>query len=550
MDILDAISLLGGVGLFLYGMTQMSNGLRNVAGDKLRVILAKATGNRFIAVAVGFLVTLMIQSSSATDVMVIGFVNSELMTLSQAIGVIMGANIGTTVTAQLTAFNLSAYAPLILFTGAVMYLFFKKSTVRDIGTIIMGFGMLFVGIGIMKSAIAPLAQEEEFIQVLRGLNNPVLAILFGVLFTALLQSSSSSTVIFQAFAMEGILDYTTAVYLVIGAAIGSVTPNLLASLTANRNGKRTAVLNLVFNLVRALLIGTLVTLAPQLLVLIQKMSGGDIGRSIANAHTIFAIVAVVVEFPLAGLIVKLSQKLIPVLPEESRKAEDQRLIYINQIENIPPAVALSNAKLEVDRMGQFAVDNLAAAVDCFFHGNFELVKRVADTEETVDFLDHNITEALIQMRSHRLNSHDRMRLTRLLLVVSDLERISDHAVNLTEYMVKIRERKGSISDAGLADLQKMAKCTMESVRYCLDVFQTGDFSRLEQAEKLEERVDDMRDTCIANHVDRQMSGLCEAYGGVVYSDFVVDLERCSDHACNIAFSLSGKDEDDLVKTFR
>lgn len=541
----DIFRLLGGVGLFLYGMTLMSTGLRNAAGDKLRVILEKATGNRIVAVLIGILVTLMIQSSSATDVMVIGFVNSGLMTLSQAIGVIMGANIGTTVTAQLTAFNLSDYAPLILFAGAVMYLFVKKNIVRDIGTVIMGFGMLFFGISTMKEAIVPLSKTPEFVEILDGLQNPLLAILFGVAFTALLQSSSSATVIFQAFAVQGILDYRTAVYLVIGAAIGSVTPNLLASLTANRNGKRTAMLNLLFNVIRAALLGTLIAVFPSILSLIQSISPDDIGRQIANTHTIFAIVAVLVEFPFANLLVKFSQRIIPVRPEESSKAEDQHLVYINQLANIPPAVALANAKLEVVRMSRFAVKNLSNAIDCFFDNDYEKVQQVADLEDTVDYLDHNITEALIQLRSHSLHKPDRMRLTKLLLVVSDLERISDHAVNLTEYMVKIHERKGSISEAGMADLRKMAQSTMDSVHFSLNVFETEDYSKLGQAEQLEQYVDTIQDTCIANHVDRLMSGYCEAYGGVVFSDFIVDLERCSDHACNVAFALSGKDEDDM-----
>lgn len=547
MTFYDAFSLLGGVGLFLYGMTLMSTGLRNAAGDNLRVILQKATSNRFMAVIVGIVVTLMIQSSSATDVMVIGFVNSGLMSLTQAIGVIMGANIGTTVTAQLTAFNLGAVAPIIMFVGAVMYLFFKKALVRDIGSIILGFGMLFVGIATMKGAIAPLAQSQSFRDILAGLSNPVLAILFGIAFTALLQSSSSATVIFQAFAIEGILDYATAVYLVIGAAVGSVMPNLLASLTANRNGKRTAVLNLLFNTVRCVLIASLITFVPAILRLIESLSPGDVGRQIANAHTIFAIVAVIVEFPFAVLLVKLSQKLIPVLPEETKKAEDQRLVYMNQLDKISPAVALYNAKLEISRMGHFAVENLDKAIECFFKKDDVALQAVMDGEETVDFLDHNITEALISLRSHQLHERDRDRLSHLLLVVSDFERISDHAVNLTEYMVKLRDKKGYITDAGVADLKDLARTAMESVRYSLDVFDTEDYTRLAEAERLEEVVDDVQDAAIAGHVTRLMDGQCDPFGGIVYSDFVVDLERCSDHACNVAFALSGKDEDDYAQ---
>lgn len=545
MTLLEFFSLLGGVGMFLYGMSLMSSGLRNAAGENLRVILEKATSNRFMAVGVGVLVTLMIQSSSATDMMVIGFVNSGLMTLMQAIGVIMGANIGTTVTAQLTAFNLSSYAPLILFVGAVLFLFIKKTLVRDIGSIILGFGMLFQGIAFMKAAIAPLAQTQGFINLLSGLHNPLLAVLFGVAFTALLQSSSSSIVIFQAFAVQGIVDYQVAVYLVIGAAVGSVTPNLLASLTANRNGKRTACLNLVFNVIRAILLGTLITLVPQLLEFIKMLSPDDIGRQIANTHTIFAIVAVVVEFPIAGFIVKLSQKVIPVLPEETRKSEEQRLIYINNFGDIPAAVALANAKLEIVRMAHFALENLRTATECFFESDYDKVQEVLDGEETVDYLDHNITEALVQLRSYRLNGRDRNKLTKMLLDVADLERISDHAVNLTEYMVKIHERKGFISPDGIANLKEMAEATLASVEFSIEVFATDDFSQLEKVEAMEQHVDEMEEYCIASHVERLMTKACEPYGGVVYSDFITDMERCADHALNVAFSLSGKEEEDV-----
>ena len=248
MTLFEFFTLLGGVGLFLYGMSLMSQGLKLAAGNKLRSILEHATANRFVAVAVGVLVTLLVQSSSATDMMVISFVNSGLMTLAQAIGVIMGANIGTTVTAQITAFNLSDYAPFILFIGAILYLFVKKNAMKYTGSIILGFGMLFFGISVIKSAIVPLSKSAAFISFLSTLENPAIAVLFGVLFTALLQSSSSSVVIFQTFTVQGLIGYDMTVYLVIGAAIGSVTPNLLASLTTNRNGKRSAVLNLLVKL--------------------------------------------------------------------------------------------------------------------------------------------------------------------------------------------------------------------------------------------------------------------------------------------------------------
>ena len=325
MTLLDAFSLLGGVGLFLYGMTVMSAGLKDAAGDNLQAILEKATSNKITAVFVGMVMTILVQSSSATDIMVIGFVNSGMMTLFQALGVIIGANIGTTVTAQITAFNLAAYAPVIMFLGVVAFLFIKNNTVKYVGEVIMGFGMLFVGITIMKTAIAPLSQSEAFIRVISGLDNPFLAVLFGVAFTALLQSSSSSTVIFQAFAVQGLLSYHTAVYLVIGAAIGSVTPNLIASLTVNRNGKRSAILNLVFNLIRAVVLMILIAIFPQILTAIQSLSPNDIGRQIANTHTMFAIIAVIIELPFMKYLVKIVERLIPVLPEENERMMDRSL---------------------------------------------------------------------------------------------------------------------------------------------------------------------------------------------------------------------------------
>jgi phosphate:Na+ symporter len=547
MSILDVFALLGGVGLFLYGMMQMSDGLKNAAGDHLRIILEKATRNRVVSVLVGVLVTLMIQSSSATDVMVIGFVNSGLMNLSQALGVIMGANIGTTVTAQLTAFNLSAYAPVILFVGAVMYLFMKKAQVRYVGSVIMGFGMLFEGIALMKAAIVPMSETPEFVAMLRGISNPAAALLFGLAFTALVQSSSSSIAIFQTFAIQGILDYQTTVYLIIGAAVGSVTPNLLASLTTNRNGKRSALLNLIFNLIRACILMLLITVFPRVLTLIQSLAPGDIGRQIAHTHTLFAIFAVLVELPLSNLIVRLSRKMLPVLPSETQKAEHQRLVYLTQLDTIPVAVALSQAKLEIVRMGKFAERNLRTAIDCVLERDEEKRRQVLETEAVVDYLDGQITQALINMRYHHMTDKELNRLSRMLLVVSDIERISDHAENLTKYMLSLKERRVSISEPALEDLREISDATMAAMHVALEVFAGDQFDRLDEAERLENVVDDLEERCVRNHMDRLLDSTCNPVCGVIFSDMVTDLERCADHAVNIAFSLSGKSEKSFVK---
>ncbi len=538
MSLFELFSLLGGVGLFLYGMTIMSTGLKNACGENLRVILEHATKNKVISVVVGIAITMLIQSSSATDVMVIGFVNSGLMSLTQAIGVIMGANIGTTITAQITAFNLSAYAPVILFVGAILYLFMKKDMVKYVGSIIMGFGMLFEGIALMKTAIAPLAETEAFINMISALENPFLTVLFGILFTALLQSSSSATVIFQAFAVQGIISYETSVFLVIGAAIGSVTPNILASLTMSRNGKRTALLNLLFNLIRAAILMTLLFIFPQILTIIKSLSPGNVARQIANTHTIFAIFAVLVMLPFSDKIVKLTQKLLPLKPEESRTGEERKLLYMTQTGTIPSAVAVSQAHREITRMGEIASRNLKTAVKCFFEQDDSLAEVVEETEDTVNYLDRSIISKLVELRTLEMTPRDLNRVYHMTLVVADIERLSDHAENIVEYEAQVRSGKATLSEDAMTELKQLAQLSLQSVDLCLSIFANEDYDRLQEAEDLEDLVDDTQETIIGNHVKRLMNATCNPMGGVVFTDMATDLERCSDHAINIATALS------------
>ncbi len=532
MSLYEMFTLLGGVGLFLYGMTIMSSGLREACGERLKVILAQATKNKLISVLAGIAVTVLVQSSSATDVMVIGFVTSGLMTLSQAIGVIMGANIGTTVTAQITAFPISAYAPFILFTGAVMHLFLKNKTLRAVGEVILGFGMLFQGISLMKSAIIPLSETPEFISFVSSLSNPIITVIFGILFTALLQSSSSATVIFQAFAVQGLITYQTAVYLVIGAAVGSVTPNLLAGLSANRAGKRCAVLNLLFNSVRAILILILITIFPQILTGIRAISGANIGRQIANTHTIFAIIAVCVILPFSDMLVKLSEKVIPFTEDETRKSEEQTLVYLVQTDKVPLAMAVDQAHREVSRMGSIAINNLETAIQCFFDHDEKKKKLIDQMEETVDYLAQAIVEKLVTIRGSEGRYMNR--LYKLIQCVDDIERISDHAVNISDYETLLKEGKAKISETGLSELREMAEATIVSLRYSLQVFANDASEELEIAEKLEDEVDRIKERIVANHLKRLVEEKCDPQGGLIFTDMSVDLERCSDHAINLA----------------
>jgi len=538
MTMYGFFTLMGGVGLFLYGMSMMSTGLKNAAGDKMKSILEYATSNRFFSVLIGILVTLLIQSSSATDMMVISFVNSGLMQLSQAIGVIMGANIGTTITAQITAFNLGAYAPIILFLGAIMFLFLKKKIAKHIGSIIMGFGMLFFGISVIKGAIVPLSESETFISFLTTLSNPIIAVLFGVAFTALLQSSSSSVVIFQTFAIQGLLSYEMTVYLVIGAAIGSVTPNILASLTTNRNGKRTAVLNLLFNLIRACLMILLINLIPGFLTFIQGLTPDNIGRQVANTHTIFAVLAVLIELPFSGMIVALSKKIIPMLPEENKTLEDRQLIYLVATEGLPSSVIIAQARMEISRMGKIALDSMKSAIGAFFTLDDKLADIVRETEETVDYLTDAISERLIAIQGMGFSQKEQFQISQMMLVASDIERISDHAENIVEYQEKIKSKQASISKTGLAELKELADATIEAIEVSLAVFENESYDRLEEASELEQKVDRLQTEIVNSHIDRLMKESCNPAGGVIFTDMSTDLERSSDHAINVAFALA------------
>lgn len=531
------LSLLGGVGLFLFGMTIMSTGIKNSCGDKLQSILEKATANKYVAVFVGLALTMIIQSSSATDVMVIGFVNSGLMSLAQAIGVIMGANIGTTVTAQITAFNISTFTPLLLFAGAIMYLFFKKNLVRHIGSVIMGFGMLFEGVSIMKVAIKPLSETQFFIDFMTTLKNPAIAFIFGVVFTSIMQSSSSAIVIFQAFCVQGLISFDVAIYLIIGAAIGSVTPNILASLTANRNGKRTAIINLLFNLIRAAIIITLINIFPGILTFIENLSPSDVGRQIANAHTIFAISAVLIELPFTKQIIAISYKLIPVQESEKKAAEERTLQYMNQMDDIPATMAIKNAQLEIERMGHIALENFIAAFEVFQEYDDDKVDEVLNREETVDILNHSISDSMTHLRTLDMSGDNLRRVSMMAITLTDIERISDYAVNLTEYAQSLRNKKLKFSKKAMKELESMAENSQNAIAMALDIFASEDYSEIDELEKLESKVDRQQDKFINNHMERMMKKDCDPVTGMIFSDVVTDLERSSDHAINIAYAL-------------
>lgn len=536
MSIFEVFLLLGGIGMFLYGMHIMGDGLKGVAGDQLRVILERATRNPVLGVLLGAGVTMLIQSSGATTVMSIGFVSAGLMSLPQAASVIMGANIGTTITSQIIAFDFGAFAPIILFVGAVMLLFFQKKAVRNIGMIVLGFGMLFTGISTMGDAIAPLRESEEFTSILLKMNNPFLAVLIGLVFTAILQSSSSSVGIIQTFALQGLLDIRFAVFMVIGTSIGACTPAIISAFAASRDGKRAALLSVIFNFFRTIVCFIPLWLFPGIIDAIISLSPSDPARQIANAHVLMAIFAVLIELPFVNQIVGLSRRFLPVTEEEQRRVE-KKLVYISNL-NVPPAIALSQARHEVCRMAHITKENLELSLEAFFERNDAKIAEVVETEQTINYLNHAITSALVSIRSPELSETEQAQLGMMIRAVTDIERIGDHAENITEYAQTAIDENVVFSEAANQEILDLADSVVQAVALGISIYEDYRYDQIIVAEDLEEHVDALKQLCIENHIARLMQETCQPRSGLIFTDMATDLERCADHANNIANYIS------------
>ncbi len=535
MSISMIILLLGGLGMFLYGMKMMSDGLENVAGDKMRRTLEVMTSNRLSAVGVGAAVTAAIQSSSATTVMVVGFVNAGLMTLVQATGVIMGANIGTTITGQLIAFKLSDIAPLFLFLGMLMTIFLKKRSLTRLGGIVLGFGLLFVGIDLMSQSMEPLRYDQQFQNFLVNFKNPVVGILVGAVFTAVIQSSSASVGILQTLAAMGLIGLDSAVFVILGQNIGTCITALLAAIGTNANSKRAAGIHLLFNFLGNIIYLPLLIFFPQIVQWVESLSPGNPSRQIANFHTIFNITVTILLFPFANLMVKLVTRLI----KEKKQDGDveKKLIYLDERIAQTPTIALGQTLKEMNRMGQIVFDNFNLAVEAFFQKSEQKCNKVFEVEKAIDFLSNGISHYLIEFRGLKLLEKDLKVMGSLHHVIIDMERIGDHAENIAQYALDFADKKAILTDEGLEELKAMSQKTSQMLSTALDVFNSRDPEKLALVNQLEQEVDDMKSTYLNNHINRLQEKYCNPQAGVIFTNMVSDLERIADHANNIAFSV-------------
>ena len=535
MTVFMVFSLLGGLGLFLYGMKMMSDGLENMAGDRLRRVLEFLTNRRIAAVGVGAGVTAIIQSSSATTVMVVGFVNAGLMTLIQATGVIMGANIGTTITAQLIAFKLSDIAPIILFIGVVMTTFLRRRMLNRFGEIILGFGMLFVGLSLMSVAMEPLRENEGFRNLLINFRHPLVGVAFGAIFTAVVQSSSASIGILQAVAAMGLLGLDSAVYVVLGQNIGTCITAILAAIGTNTNSKRTAGIHLMFNLVGTAVYLIILALFPSLITWVQGLSPDHIPRQIANFHTIFNVSMTVLLFPFAKLMVRLVSF---VIPERTKPgAVEKRLVFLDERIAQTPAIALSQTVKELNRMGSITCDNFGLALDAFFNQDEQKIRKVVEIEKTIDFLSDSITKYLISFRGTDLPDEDLVQLGKLHHVIIDMERIGDRAENIAEYSLTLIDSKEKLSPSAMDELQSISAKTMAVLQKSLDIFNHRDLSQLDALESMKKEVVALQKDYTYNHIGRLQEELCRPHTGVVFTNLLASFERIASHAINIAYSV-------------
>ncbi|HBG5343246.1 TPA: Na/Pi cotransporter family protein [Clostridioides difficile] len=533
------ISLMGGLGLFLYGMNLMGEGLQKSAGTKLKKIIKLLTSNLFMGVLVGTGVTAVIQSSSATTVMVVGFVNAGIMTLKQAIGVIMGANIGTTVTAQLVSFDLTGMAPVALGVGIILYLFGNNPRIKNIAEILIGFGILFTGMDFMKMAVEPLRDYQGFTDLLVTFGRyPLLGLLLGFGITAIIQSSSASMGMLVALAAEGLVPLSAALPILYGQNIGTCVTSLLSSIGANKNARRAAMMHLIFNVLGTVIF--LIFLNKPVVSMVTSWDPSNVARQIANTHTLFNIISVLILLPFTNLIIKLAIKLVPDRAGDIDEDETKTIKYIDDRMIETPSIALANTIKEALRMGEKAKESLNASMEALVEHSTEKIDKTYRRERLINDLQKAILNYLLKLSKAPLDDDSREVVDTLFNTVNDIERIGDHAKNIAELSQVAIDSNIYFSEEGQSELDVMYNRVVSAYTYALESMRTDNVDLACKVIKIEEQVDIMEKSCRANHMYRLNNNLCSIENGVIYLDVISNLERISDHAVNIAQQVIAK----------
>ena len=534
------LGLIGGLGLFLYGMTLMSDSLEKAAGAKLRGVLELFTKNRYVGIIVGVVFTAIIQSSSAATVMVVSFVNAGLMTLYQAIGVIYGANIGTTVTPQLVSFNLSQYAPVFIMAGVLMLMIFKNPTVKKAGEVVIGFGILFLGISTMSSSMGALKELPAIQNLFMSLDNRFFALLLGLVITAIVQSSSVTVSIVLLLAQQGLLPLKICFFIILGCNIGACMSAMLASLSGKKNAKRAALIHLLFNIIGSIIMAVILLIGSNWIeALIMHISGGNLGRCVANTHTIFKVFQVIILMPFMSWIVKLTYLIVP--GEDNDVEDEYEMKYIGDGDRLSSATAIPQVCSEISHMGEIAIGNLEKALDALLTKDDKAAKEVFEVEKRIDYMNKEITDYLVKANQISLPVGDRKKLGALFHVVSDIERVGDHAENIAEDVEKLIDMKEDINGMAGDEIRRMQEMTVKILHLSMDMFNLEDDSHLQEILDLENAIDAKERELQDLHVKCLTTGECSAQVGMMFSDLASNLERVADHATNIAFSILEED---------
>lgn len=536
MKLDNILMLLGGLGLFLYGMKLMGESLELAAGSRIKEMAERLTTNKYMGALLGFAVTAVIQSSSATTVMVVGFVNAGIMDLSQAVGIIMGANVGTTVTGLITAINFMAIAPVAVFIGVGMIMIAKKSNTKHIGQIIAGFGILFLGMSTMSTAMKPLGESTAFANIITNFQNPLIGLLAGLVFTALIQSSSATVGVLQSLALSGVIDLKSVVFVIFGLNIGTCVTALLSSIGTNKTARRTAIVHLLFNVIGAALF-TCITIITPFAQLVERMSPGNVLLQIFLVHVIFNTVTTAILLPMSDVLIRMAYKIIP---GEDEQKQTMNLKYLDsRILNTPP-VAVTQLLKEVGRMADLAKTNFLNSMAALFDRDPAKIKELEENEGVINFLNQRITAYLIRINALDLEDNDREIVGALFHVVNDIERIGDHSENIGEQAQIVIGGKASLSGSASDELHEMQNLILTILDDSFQLFLKGsnDAELSYKVDRTEETIDSRTDELKENHIRRLNNGQCSAESSALFNDLLINLERIADHATNIAFSMS------------
>ena len=539
MKLTNLFSMLGGLALFLYGMNMMSNGLEMAAGDKMKTILEKLTSNRILGVLVGALVTAIIQSSSATTVMVVGFVNSGLMSLTSAVWVIMGANIGTTITGQLIAIDITAIAPLIAFIGVAMIVFFKSQKLDAIGGVIGGLGILFIGMETMSSAMVPLRTMPEFVGLISKFQNPFIGILVGALFTALIQSSSASVGILQALAKSGVMTLSSSIYVLFGQNIGTCITSVLASIGTSKNAKRTTIIHLSFNIIGTVLFVTISMLFP-FADFVQSLTPSNVAAQIANVHTIFNVTTTLLLLPIGTKLVDLACR---ILPDSAEDQQDMQLKYLdfsifdNDYHIGTSAIANTQLFNETQHMLNVANHNVKRAFELLDHYDEEKYIRLQKDEEYINYLNQQVIDFTTTVISHEFQAESSQSIVLFLKLSSDLERIGDHAMNIAARAKRLAKDDTHFSEDALKEINIM-ESLCNNILDELIIMDYDEFKDIvDKVDVMEDNIDKTQHQFTVNQLIRLKEKKCTTENSVIYTKILTDFERIGDHGLNIAESL-------------